>query len=63
MKEKFTLIIETLHADDMGDQANVSNRWPNLINCSFFFSFFFAFLLRAASSVSKNKSKLKLKTP
>lgn len=43
MKEKFTLIIETLHADDFGDRENVSGWWSNLINCSFSFLFFFCF--------------------
>lgn len=40
MKEKFTLIIETLHSDDMGDKENVSNQETNVINCSFSFLFF-----------------------
>lgn len=48
MKDKFILIIETLHVDDSGDQENVSTEEDSHINCSFS-SFLFAFLLRAAS--------------
>lgn len=57
MKEKFTLIIETLHANDYGDSENVSSWTSDLINCSFSF-FSFAFLSRAASSML-NKWTLK----
>lgn len=53
MKEKFQLIIETLHADDAGDRENVSSCRSNVINRRPFL-FSFAFLLRAASSMFKN---------
>lgn len=57
MKEKFSLIIETLHADDMGDRENVSSWWSNFINRRPFLFFSFAFLLRAASSMFKPLKK------
>lgn len=47
MKEKFTIIIETLHADDDGERENVSSRGQTLLIVVFFFFFSFAFLLRA----------------
>lgn len=31
MKEKFTLIIESLHVDDSGDQENVSVTFTTLL--------------------------------
>lgn len=40
MKEKFTLIIESLHVDDAGDQDNVSVNFTTFINIRFFLFFF-----------------------
>lgn len=39
MKEKFVLIIETLHVDDSGDQENVSTEENFILIVVFFFSF------------------------
>lgn len=50
MKEKFTIIIETLHADDDGERENVSSREQTLLIVVFLF-FFFCFPFTRASSM------------
>lgn len=47
MKEKFSLVIETLHLDDVGDNDNVSH----ILILFFFFPFFFAYFFLQQKSV------------
>jgi hypothetical protein len=61
MKEKFSLVIETLHADDNGERENVSNRRRILLIVVFSFLFLLSFCARFFY-VNQNPNKNTQKT-